>query len=107
VKLDERIRVLPVPARNVATVDERDVHVRVVDQSIRERHAHRARAHDEVIGRQRSHRHAGTASGASCGTTTMPQCGLGHRDQVAGSMFWFTWKRLPGSYLALTVASRW
>ena len=56
-ELDERIRVLPVPAGRVATVDERDVHVRVIDQGVREGHAHRARAHDEVVGLRRSHRH--------------------------------------------------
>ena len=53
-ELDERIRVLPVPAGRVATVDERDVHVGVVDRRVREGHAHRARAHDEVVGLQRS-----------------------------------------------------
>ena len=53
-ELDEWIRVLPMPAGRVATVDERDVHIRVIDQRVREGHAHRARAHDEVVGLQRS-----------------------------------------------------
>ena len=44
------------PAGRVATVDERDVHIRVIDQRVREGHAHRARAHDEVVGLRRSHR---------------------------------------------------
>ena len=56
-ELDERIRVLPMTAGRMATVDERDVHVGVVDQGVRERHAHRARTHDEVVGLQRAHRH--------------------------------------------------
>ena len=53
-QLDERIRVQPVPAGRVATVDQRDVHVRVIDQRVGEGHAHRPRAHDEVVGLERS-----------------------------------------------------
>ena len=47
-ELHERIRVLPVTARRMTTVDERDVHVGMVDQRVRESHTHCARAHDEV-----------------------------------------------------------
>ena len=65
VELDERIRVLPVPAGRVATVDERDVDVGVIDQGVGERHAHGARAHDQVVGLQRSHRHAPRPPAAS------------------------------------------
>ena len=79
VQLDERIGVLPVPAGRVATVDERDVHVGVIDQRVGEGHAHRAGAHDEVVGLQRSHRHARMASGGSArGWWTDPRSG-GHR----------------------------
>jgi hypothetical protein len=45
------------PARRVATVDERDVHIRMIDKGVREGHAHRTCAHDEVVGLHRSHRH--------------------------------------------------
>ena len=45
-QLDEWIGVEPVPTGRVAAVDQRDVHVRVIDQRVREGHAHRARAHD-------------------------------------------------------------
>lgn len=31
VQLDERIRILPMTARRMASIDERDVHVRVLD----------------------------------------------------------------------------
>ena len=55
VELDERIGVLPVAAGRVATVDERDVHVGVIDQGVGERHAHRAGADDEVVGLERVH----------------------------------------------------
>ena len=64
-KLDERVRVLPMPAGCMAAVDERDMHVRVIDQCICEGHAHGARTHDQVVGLQRSHRHAGMASGVN------------------------------------------
>ena len=56
-ELHERICVEPVPARGVLTVDERDVRIRVVDQRVRERHAHRAGTDDEVVGGQLPHRH--------------------------------------------------
>ncbi len=71
-EVDEWIRVLPMPAGRVATIDERDVHVGVIDQGVREGHAHRARAHHEVVGLRRSHRHGGrlpvasTKSGNGC-----------------------------------------
>ena len=52
-QLDERIGVQPVPAGRVATVDQREVHIRVIDQRVREGHAHRPRAHDEVVSLQR------------------------------------------------------
>jgi hypothetical protein len=48
-QLDERVRVLPVPARCVPTIDKGDMHIRVVDQRVREGHAHRPRAHNQVI----------------------------------------------------------
>jgi hypothetical protein len=48
-QLDERISVLPVATGPMTTVDERHVHVRVIDQGVREGHAHRARPHDEVV----------------------------------------------------------
>ncbi len=64
-ELYERVRVLPVTTGRVATVDKGHVHVRVVDQGVRERHAHRARAHDEVVGVRRSHRHGGRPPVAS------------------------------------------
>ena len=41
------------PAGCVATVDERDADVGVIDEGIREGHAHRTSAHDEVVGLQR------------------------------------------------------
>jgi hypothetical protein len=41
--LDELVRVLPVAASGVATVDECDVYVGVIDQGVSERHAHRTR----------------------------------------------------------------
>ena len=56
-ELHKWIRVLPMPAGGVATIDERDVNIRVIDEGVRERHAHRARAYDEVVRRQRSLRH--------------------------------------------------
>ncbi len=40
------------------TVDERDVYIRVVDQRVREGHAHSPRAYDEVVSLQRSHHHS-------------------------------------------------
>jgi hypothetical protein len=55
VQLDERIRVEPVPAGCVAAIDERDVHVRVIDERVGERHAHGSCADDEIVGFQRSH----------------------------------------------------
>ena len=55
-ELDERIRVEPVAACRVPTIDQRDVHVGVVDQRVREGHAHRAGADDEVLGFQCAHR---------------------------------------------------
>ncbi len=55
-ELHERIRILPVTARGVATVDERDMDVGMVDEGVGEGHAHRARTHHEVIGLQRAHR---------------------------------------------------
>ena len=51
-KLDERIRVLPVTARRVATIDQSDVYVGMIDQRIREGHTHRARTHDEIVSSQ-------------------------------------------------------
>ena len=62
VQLDERVGVLPVPAGRVAAVDERDVHVGVVDEGVREGHAHRAGADDEVVGLQRARRHQQTVA---------------------------------------------
>ena len=56
VQLDERVRVEPMPAGRVPAVDQRDVHIGVIDQRVGERHAHRARADDEIVGLQRSHR---------------------------------------------------
>ena len=52
-QLHERIGVLPVPSGDVATVDERDVHVGMIDQRVGERHAHRPGADDEVVGLHR------------------------------------------------------
>ena len=60
-QLDERIRVQPVPAGRVATVDERDVDVGMVDERVGERHAHRACTHDEVVRVQRSQASRGNA----------------------------------------------
>ena len=54
VQLDERIGVLPVPARRMATIDEGDVHVGVVDQRVGERHAHGSGADNEVVRLQMS-----------------------------------------------------
>src|SRR5580765_8109028 len=56
-ELHKWIRVLPMPAGRVATVDERDVHIRMIDEGIGEGHAHRPRAHNEVVGLQGSRRH--------------------------------------------------
>ena len=39
----------------VAAIDERDVHVRVIDERVGERHAHRSCADDEIVGFERSH----------------------------------------------------
>ena len=47
---DERVGVEPVPADAVAAVDDRHARVGVVDQRVRERHAHGAGPHDEVVG---------------------------------------------------------
>jgi hypothetical protein len=55
VQLDERVRVEPVPAGRVAAIDERDVHVCVIDERIGERHAHGSGADDEIVGFERSH----------------------------------------------------
>ena len=55
VQLDEWIRVEPVPAGRVAAIDERDVHVRVIDERVGERHAHGSCADDEIVGFQRLH----------------------------------------------------
>ena len=41
-------------AGRTATIDERDVYIRVIDQGVREGHPHRPRTHDEVVGFQRS-----------------------------------------------------
>jgi len=46
VKLHERIRILPVTAGNIATVDKCDMHIGVVNQGVRESHAHRACTYD-------------------------------------------------------------
>ena len=51
-QLDERVRVEPVAAGRVAAIDEGDVHVRVIDQRVGERHAHGSRADDEIVGFQ-------------------------------------------------------
>ena len=50
VQLHERIGVVPVTAGGVATVDEGDVDVGVIDQGVGERHAHGAGTDDEVVG---------------------------------------------------------
>ena len=50
-QLDERVRLEPVPADAVPTVDERHPHVGgVVDQRIRERHPHGAGPDNEIVG---------------------------------------------------------
>ncbi len=49
-KLDEGIRVQPVTARSMASLDDDDLGVGVFDQAVDERDAHRARTHDEVVG---------------------------------------------------------
>jgi hypothetical protein len=51
-ELDEWIRVQPMPTGRVAAVDERDMDIRVVDERIREGHAHRPGTDDEVVGLQ-------------------------------------------------------
>ena len=51
-QLNERIRILPMPAGRGAAVDQRDMYVRMIDQRVHEGHAHRARAYDQVIGLQ-------------------------------------------------------
>ena len=47
---DERVRLEPVPADAVATVDQRHAYVGVVDQGVGERHPHGAGSHHEVVG---------------------------------------------------------
>lgn len=56
-KLHERIRIQPMSTGHVAKIDERDMHIGMVDQAVREGHTHRARTHDQVIGLQRTHHH--------------------------------------------------
>lgn len=54
-QLHERVRVQPVAARGMAAVDEDDLDIGVIDQRVGERHTHRARTHDEEIGRNGTH----------------------------------------------------
>ena len=51
---DERVRLEPVPADAVATVDQRHADVGVVDQRVGERHPHGAGSHHEVVGFDRA-----------------------------------------------------
>jgi hypothetical protein len=53
-QLDERICVEPVSPRGVAAIDERDVDIRVIEEGVGERHAHRPCADDEIVGFQRA-----------------------------------------------------
>ena len=50
VELHERVGVLPVTACGVATVDQGDVHIGVVEQRVGEGHPHRPGADDEIVG---------------------------------------------------------
>jgi hypothetical protein len=50
----ERVGAEPVPADPVAPIDQRDPDVGVVDQGVRERHAHGAGSHHEVVRRHRA-----------------------------------------------------
>jgi hypothetical protein len=45
----ERVDVEPVPAWRMMAVDHDDLHVGMRDQRVRERHAGRAAANDEVV----------------------------------------------------------
>ena len=65
VQPDERVRVEPVPTDSVPAVDHDHADVRMVDQSVRERHPRRTCADHEVFGFQLSHRHGVHAGGAS------------------------------------------
>ena len=49
VELHEGIGVEPMTTGRVATIDERDVHIRVIDERVGERHPHRTGPHDEVV----------------------------------------------------------
>ena len=49
VQADEGVGVEPVPADAVPAIDQRHPHVGVVDQRVRERHAHGPGADDEVV----------------------------------------------------------
>ena len=57
VQLNERVRVVPVTSGEMTPIDQRHVHVGMVDQRVGECHSHRAGAHHQVIGVQRSHHH--------------------------------------------------
>ena len=58
VQPDERVGIDPVTSGRVTPIDQRHVHVRMVDQCIAERHPHRACTHHQVVGVQRSHYHS-------------------------------------------------
>ena len=49
VELHERIRVQPMAARSVASLDHHDVGVAVLDQRVDERHPERAGTDDEIV----------------------------------------------------------
>ena len=57
VQLHERVGVLPVSSGDMASVNDGDVNVGVVDKRIGERHAHRPSPDDEVVSLSRLSRH--------------------------------------------------
>ena len=54
VELDERVRVEPVTAGSMTTLDDHDVGVAVFEQGVDERHPHRAGTDDEMVRLERS-----------------------------------------------------
>lgn len=49
VQTDERVRIVPMPARTIMTIDDHHRRIALSEQRIRERHPGRTRTHDQIV----------------------------------------------------------